>query len=98
MQEIDRNGLHIQRLQFEDGIDQIFVSLPHASNESAAQFHASFLRDFECVESILIGMRGANLFVIPARGIQIVIDAVNTGIRQTLRLVWFEQTQTSTNM
>ena len=69
-----------------------------AIEKAGAEFETSIGGSSQSVEPIVVGMCRADLFVMPAAGVQVVVDAVDAGSFQTLSLNGGEEPQAATDV
>ena len=90
-QEVDRKCLRLDLPQFQKHISNIFFTFSHTDNATAADLKAKTLQHTNVVDTLFEGMCGANIMIKRAAAVQIVVDAVQTGILQHFRLLFSQK-------
>ena len=98
MQKVERYGFDCQITEFERHGHDVFVFFTHPDDTTAAEFHASFANILERFDTIVEGMRRANLRIILAARVQIMIHLVHASCLKSFGLVLVEQSKTSADV
>jgi hypothetical protein len=92
IEEVDRNRFNRQVPQGEGHFDQVVGRFAHADNPARADFKSGIADCVERCQAIGKVVRGADLSVVIAACIEVMIDTVDSARLETLRLIVAEQT------
>ena len=98
VKEVDGDGFDTEFLEFVADVDHVVVSFSHADDQSAAEFQVLFSAGLERIDSFLVGVSRADFVVESSAGIEIVIDAVDSGLFESSGLIGIEQTEAAADM
>ena len=97
MEKINRNGVDVEFSQDQRHVDDVIVGLAHADNSAAASSESHRFYIAHRGDAVLIGVRRANVGMMPLTRVQIVIDALEAGLFQDFQLCFIHQAQGATD-
>ncbi len=98
MQEVERDGFHVEFLEREGHFDDVALAFTHPDDPAAAELQTRLSDVFESFHSIVEGMGGAYFFVVFAARIEVVVDFVDPCRGQPHGLGFIEQPEARANI
>ena len=98
MQEVEGDGFHVEFLEREGHFDDVALAFTHPDDPAAAELQTCLAHVLEGFHPIVEGMGGADLFVVFAARVQVVVDFVDPCRGQPHGLGFIEQTEARANI
>lgn len=98
MQEVERDGFHVKFSKRESHFNDVALAFPHPDDTTTAELQSCFANVLECFHSIVKGMGRANLFVVFAARVEVVVDFIDASCGQPHRLGFIEEPKARANV